>query len=103
MAQAIESAMSKKMALELDRAAINGSGVGEEPLSLLNTPGIFDEAAGGPLISYAAFVKAMGHVRSANENPTAVIMHSDSQTALDLLVDTLGQPLRSIGSAWGGQ
>lgn len=36
------------IALELDRAVINGSGAGAEPLGILNTPGIGDVSFGTP-------------------------------------------------------
>ena len=90
---AVQMAIVNACALELDRAGLAGSGVGEEPLGILNTPGIGDQAAVGALTSYDAYIMAMGQVRARNEVPNAVINSSASQTDLDLLKDTLGQPI----------
>src|SRR5262249_55392346 len=70
-------------------------GTGEIPLGAMNTPGIGNVPFNAALDSYDPFIQAMGVVRAANEVPGAAIMSSRSQTDLDRLTDTTGQPLQA--------
>jgi HK97 family phage major capsid protein len=93
---AIEDAISKAVALELDRAGLLGDGNGETPLGVMMTPGIgtIEMAAdGGAPVDYTKLVSAMGLVRTANEEPATVIMSARTATDLDNLKNTLNDAM----------
>ncbi|MFC7552640.1 phage major capsid protein [Pseudoroseomonas wenyumeiae] len=58
------------LAAEVDRAAINGSGVAPEPLGILNTPGIGSISMGtnGGALTFDALADLQGAVDDANVN-----------------------------------
>jgi len=94
--QVVRNAMSKSIALEIDRVALYGSGVDPEPRGLINTSGVSVVsmgANGGPLTNYDVFIQAMLQVENANETPNAAIMTPRSAAALATLKDTQGRYL----------
>ncbi|HLO75895.1 MAG TPA: phage major capsid protein [Magnetospirillum sp.] len=101
---AVNNALGAGIALELDRVALFGSGVGEEPKGLLNTTGIqtvtVDEN-GHVLTSYDQFSIAVQQVADVNGAANAVIYSPRTAGTLDRLKDTTGQPLQAPESFKG--
>lgn len=64
--------IAEAIAAELDRVALVGSGVGE-PLGLLNTPGLQEEASVGTPTNYDDFMLGIESLWAANGKPDAVI------------------------------
>lgn len=92
----IENALAQALALELDRAALRGSGTAPEPLGIRNTAGVAIQSLGanGAPPTYAAISTAIQTVRAANFEPNAMILSPRSAGTLDRLTDSTGQPLR---------
>jgi HK97 family phage major capsid protein len=90
---ALPRIITKAMAVEMDKAALIGSGTGNEPTGIVNTAGIGTTAlAGAP--TYASLLAAQTGIASANAGPvSAFIMHPRDRGTLAGLVDTTGQPL----------
>ena len=95
---ALMMSLSAAFALELDRVALIGAGTGSEPKGVSKTPGVGSYSLGvngAAPTSYAPFVQALGVLQGANAfDPSAVILNPRTNQELNLLVDTLGQPLR---------
>jgi HK97 family phage major capsid protein len=95
---ALQLSFAKAFASELDRVALIGSGTGSEPKGVSQTAGVgsFSMGTNGAApASYSPFVEALGILQTANANdPTAVIIAPRTNKELNLLVDTLGQPMR---------
>lgn len=74
---AVEASIAAALALQMDRAGLNGSGLGEEPLGVLNTAGVQSVslgADGDELESYKPFVSAQidystGRMKEAPDHP----------------------------------
>lgn len=97
----IENAMASALALELDRAALRGSGTPPEPRGVRNTTGVAIQsqgANGAALTSYDALSTAVQTVRANNFEPNAIIYSPRTAGALDRLKDTTNQPLRPPAS-----
>ncbi len=93
----IENALAGALALELDRAALRGSGTAPEPRGIRNTTGVTLQsqgANGAAFTSYAPLSTAIQTIRAANGEPTAIIYSPRTAGTLDRLVDTTNQPLR---------
>lgn len=89
----LERELISAFALEVDRAALYGSGVGAEPLGLKLTPGVNVEDAVA-LTSYSPLSRAIAAVRAANHEPNAIVESAIAAGTLDELVaGTDGQPL----------
>jgi HK97 family phage major capsid protein len=75
--EAVENALQGALAVELDRAALFGSGAGSEPLGLFNVAGVNEvdmgAAAGAALTNYDPFIDAIQAVEDANGVVNAVI------------------------------
>jgi HK97 family phage major capsid protein len=83
----IETSLAQSMAVELDRAAFFGSGIGSEPLGLKGTPGVgvidFGDPDGNPLADYDPLLDARQLVLAANANePTAYVMNPRTSTEI---------------------
>ncbi|MBK1839965.1 phage major capsid protein [Azospirillum sp. YIM B02556] len=92
----VRNALAAGLALELDRVALFGTGVGEEPKGLLNTTGIQTvtvSANGDVLTSYDPFSIAVEKVAEANGQANAVIFSPRTAGTLDRMKDSTGQPL----------
>ncbi len=90
------NAMAQALALELDRAAIHGSGSGAEPTGILNTSGIGSQSMGtdgAAITGYSEILAAMGDVTEANFVPNAIMMAPRTDTALASLIDSNGVSL----------
>ncbi len=92
----IENALAQALALELDRAALRGSGTPPEPLGIRNTTGVAIQSLGanGAAPTYAALSTAIQTVRAANFEPNAIIYSPRTAGTLDRLTDSTGQPLQ---------
>lgn len=95
----ISNALVSAIALELDRAALRGSGVSPEPLGLRGQPGVelrpMGGANGASPTAYSDLVRAVAALRGRNVSANAVIHSSRTAESYALLVDTLGQPLEA--------
>ncbi|MGF7177012.1 phage major capsid protein [Azospirillum doebereinerae] len=92
----VRNALAAGLALELDRVALFGTGVGEEPKGLVNTTGIQTVTAsanGDVLASYDPFSIAVEKVAEANGQANAVIFSPRTAGTLDRMKDSTGQPL----------
>lgn len=91
---------------EIDRAALAGSGVGEQPLGLINQPGINVLAAAG-VAKWTDLVRGQAVVRSHGFQPNAVILDPMSEFDITTAVDTQGQfvqpPAALNGSGINGE
>jgi HK97 family phage major capsid protein len=96
--QIVESAITSAFALEMDRAALFGSGVGVEPLGLANVAGLssttFGGANGGVPVSYDFMLDGALTLATANvASPITAILAPRTVRTLEGLKDTTNQPL----------
>lgn len=93
----IEAALSKTMALEIDRAAIWGDGTSDSPTGVVNTSGINSVSMGtngAALASYDKLIDAVYELQLDNANdPTAMVYHPRTGAALAKLKDANDNPL----------
>lgn len=90
------NALTAGVALELDRVALLGTGVGEEPTGLYNTAGVPKLSLGdngAALTNYVPFSKAAQMIQEQNGEANAVIYAPRTAGDIDRLVDSTGQPL----------
>lgn len=100
----IENALAAALALELDRAALRGSGTPPEPRGIRNTTGVTIQSQGvngAAFTNYNPISTAIQSVRAANGEPNAVIYSPRTAGTLDRLADSTGQPLRPPPSVEG--
>jgi HK97 family phage major capsid protein len=84
----IATSFAQQIAIELDRAALRGSGTAPEPRGILNTSGVTTTTHGGAgsaITNYDWFLDAAGVVRAGNYEPTAHIVAPRTQTSLSKL------------------
>lgn len=96
----LPAVLAAAMAVEVDRAALFGSGSDPEPLGVANVAGIQEVAHDAALSDYSPMVQAQTLVRSANADTSAFILHPRDAGTLNGLTASDGQPLqapRSIG------
>lgn len=96
----VENEFSKGLALELDRACLRGTGAANEPLGIINQPGILTTAVGGALTRYQNVVTSVRDLRIQNFEPDFLILAPRTQAFYDGLEDTTNQPLRPP-EVWG--
>jgi HK97 family phage major capsid protein len=87
----IARSFAEQIALELDRAALRGSGTAPEPRGVLNTSGVTvttHGANGAAITNYDFWLDAVGNVRNANFEPNAHIQAPRSSTSLSKLKET---------------
>jgi HK97 family phage major capsid protein len=87
----VDSVLAAAYAVEIDRLAIVGSGVGEQ-WGVLTMDDIA-EIDGSGLSTWAPFARAYQAVRTANHTPGAFITSPGGMGAIDGLMDTHHQPL----------
>lgn len=85
--------MAAAMAKEWDRVALLGTGTAPQPRGIANTSGIGTAALAGALTSYAPLVTARTAIKTANAEPTAIIMHPRDEGTLTGLTASDNQPL----------
>lgn len=97
----VNNTLGEVLALELDRAALYGSGAGSEPTGLLNISGVGEVDMGGngaALTSYAPFANAITDIMTANgpgPEGLAAIFSPRVWGELENLVDGDDNPLRA--------
>jgi HK97 family phage major capsid protein len=92
----LRDSIAASLAVELDRAALRGSGTAPEPRGLRNQSGVTITSLatnGAQLTSYDKFSEAVQNIRTANFEPNAVLAHPRTFGTLDRLKDTTNQPL----------
>lgn len=93
----IENAFAQSMAVELDRAALYGSGTAPEPRGVANTSGINAvsmAANGAALADYDDILDTLLALKNNNAaDPTAMICAPRTEIALAKLKDADGNPL----------
>lgn len=88
----VRSMMSRNVALEIDRAAIAGSGVGAEPLGLINDPNVPTTPFATDLFTTTANMIAMADV--ANIGDTRAFLSTNGVRAVAMkLQDANGLPI----------
>ena len=96
--EALTSALSNALALELDRVALLGSGTPPEPAGIFNTSGILSQSQGtngAALTGFGPLVTAWGALAAYNCAPNAMIMAPRTRTTLGGLLATDNQPLNA--------
>jgi HK97 family phage major capsid protein len=98
-AAAIERELHAAFGLELDKAALYGAGDGtdaaKEPRGVINVPGVTKTPGGAAApTSYDLLIDAIGAVRAANHEPTAIIESAAVATTLSKMKATDNQPLQ---------
>lgn len=95
--QLVRDDQAKVLAEGLDLAAIAGTGTGNQPRGILNTPGIGSVAMGtnGGALTYDAVADLIGAVEDANATGgnMAFVGNSKVRRAVGKLKDTAGNPL----------
>jgi HK97 family phage major capsid protein len=93
----IAHSFAKQIALELDRAALRGSGTAPEPLGVVNTSGVTQTAHGtngtAPT-DYDWLLDAAGLIRDNNFEPNAHILAPRTLTELQKTKTTYGEYLQ---------
>ncbi len=88
----VRSMMSRNVALEIDRAAIAGSGTGAEPLGLINDPNVPTVAFDTDLFTTTAAMIAAADV--ANIGDSRAFLSTNGVRALAMVErDTTGRPI----------
>ena len=91
---ALPNIITAAMAAEMDRVAIEGTGVAPQPTGLRLQSGIGNTALNGALTSYSPLITAQTGILTANGGPVnAIIMHPREAGTLAGLTDTTNQPL----------
>lgn len=89
----ISNTIAESIARAIDKAGLYGNGE-NEPKGILTYAGI--NKVSENLIStskYNGLVKGIGLIKNANGEATDILYNSNTETDLNLLVDTTGQPL----------
>ena len=89
--KAIEEAMALKLAEQLDHAIINGAVNGIT--GIIATDGVLGEHYTD--LDYSVFSKAFFKLQDVNCNVNSMVIDPAMLGTLDLLVDTLGQPIKA--------
>jgi HK97 family phage major capsid protein len=98
----IENELSQALSLELDRAALRGSGVSPEPTGIRNASGatITSLGANGATPSWDNVIDAVAAVQAANIEPNAILWSSRTQQTMSKLKDGMQrylEPPSSLG------
>ncbi|KIM00146.1 Phage major capsid protein [Paramagnetospirillum magnetotacticum MS-1] len=99
---ALMHSISEAMALAMDAAILSGSGIGREPLGIINQPGILTQDCANHYLTdtgygWDPFGAALGQLRARNLDETSdslsLLVSPGIATAQDRLVDTLGRSI----------
>lgn len=93
----VTNALGEALGLELDRAALRGTGLLDTPTGILSAAGV-QTIAVDTAISYGAFSQAVQKIAEANGTANGIIYAPRTAGELDRLVDLQGQPLRPLPS-----
>jgi len=106
--QIVMSDLASVMAIEIDRAAIVGSGTGEEPTGILNTTGIGDVPLGtdGAALAWSDVVDVLSAIEAANvEGGLTFLANSLTKAALlktEKFTGTNGAPIWDLAANGAG-
>lgn len=92
----VQNSIAEQLALELDRAALVGSGTDPEPQGIFGATNVQTEdmgTDGAALTNYDPYSNAYQKVLEANGEPNSVIHAPRTWGALDRLKDSTNQPL----------
>lgn len=93
--QQLPALLAAPLAVEIDRAALVGSGTAPEPLGISGTTGVNAVAVGGALTSYDDFVDGAKLILDDNGLlPTVAVMAPREWATVEKFADTTGQPLQ---------
>jgi HK97 family phage major capsid protein len=102
--QIVREDIAAALALEEDNAFLQGTGNNEQPLGILNTPGVtsiaYSSGAASAAPELKALIKGTGIVRANNGKPNGIVHNSRIGDQLLGVVDTTGQPV--FANAIGG-
>ena len=92
----VSNSFAQAIALEIDRAALRGSGTPPEPRGIRNTTGVTltSHGANGDTttnLKWTFLLQAQAAVRTNGFEPTGVIYHPRTELGLASLTDTTGQ------------
>jgi HK97 family phage major capsid protein len=95
--QAIEDELTRSLAVEVDRAALLGTGSSNQPTGVLSQTGVTlrSNGANGTSVSWGIVGDAVAQLRNANVEPTGFIWSPRTTASLTALADSTGQPLRA--------
>ncbi|WP_020402116.1 phage major capsid protein [Gracilimonas tropica] len=96
--EVIQNSIAEKLALELDRVGLVGSGSGQEPEGLFLNSNVNEVSLGtdgAVLTNYVPFSEAYQKVLEANGVPRSAIFAPRTWGELDRLVDNDNNPLRA--------
>lgn len=72
--RAAQASMQRSLARSIDHAFIAGSGEGEEPLGLINTPGVTTMPGVGTITNLDPFIEAIARLTAVNARASAIIV-----------------------------
>jgi HK97 family phage major capsid protein len=97
----VSDSLAKSLALEMDRAALYGTGLNDEPLGIKNYPGVtITDTSGSPSTpmvfqNYQPIGTGIAKLMSYNfKGPFGAMLSPETAGKLDNLQDSLGQPMR---------
>lgn len=85
--------MAAALAKEWDRVGLEGTGSAPQPRGILNTSSVGENALDGVLTGYDQLVTARTAIKTANAEPTAIVMHPRDEGTLVGMKDGQGLPL----------
>lgn len=88
---ALDAAISAALALELDRACLDGDGV-TKPRGVRQDPDVLTFNAGA-IADWGDLADAVGRIRTQNEEPTVCVCHPRTASSMDRFQDSTFQPL----------
>lgn len=93
LAQELPRILAAAMAVELDRVALLGTGTAPQPRGIANTVGIGTHAVNAQISGFGDLSRARTAILTANQIPSAFIMHPRDEGSYTDLTATDGQPL----------
>ena len=91
LTEVLLQAMSDSIANSIDKSMLYGTGTNNDIKGIFNYDTINTVEA--TKIDYSSFINAVGKIRQANGEPSIMGVNATIDTSLNLLVDTLGQPI----------
>ena len=89
--QLVVRTVAQALAAELDRVALLGSGIGEEPRGLLNVDGVPTGPTAGPFADWGDLLQQVSRLASSNHPPGRPVMHPGLWAALNAVQDLEGR------------
>lgn len=92
----LRDALGDMMAVTMDKAFLVGSGAGEIPLGLFNSPDVTTTPPIGGSYSYDDRINSVGRIEAANYSPTATVCSIETQTFYRKLKDGEGRYIQPL-------